>query len=87
MQHFLASNALVVLVQEGRHLDDHPAILEAEARAGSCEAQTIDPATLADHVRSAEAFADLAAAQQEVARLYARWEELEAIVSGRADPT
>jgi hypothetical protein len=36
-----------------------------------------DPAVLADHVKSHEAFAQLAAAEQEVERLYARWSELE----------
>jgi ATP-binding cassette subfamily F protein uup len=54
------------------------AILEAETRAEALQATTSDPAILADHVRSHEAFDALAKAQHEVERLYARWAELEA---------
>jgi ATP-binding cassette subfamily F protein uup len=53
------------------------AIAAAEAKAAQAEAATHDPKVHADHQQSAKAFAALAEAQGEVARLYARWEELE----------
>ncbi|HYO09565.1 MAG TPA: ABC-F family ATP-binding cassette domain-containing protein [Tepidisphaeraceae bacterium] len=53
------------------------AILDAETRVESLQATVSDPAVLADHVRSRDAFDALAKAQHEVERLYARWAELE----------
>ncbi len=57
------------------------AILEAETRVETLQQTVSDPAVLADHVRSRDAFAQLAQAQTEVERLYARWSELDAIHS------
>ncbi len=54
------------------------AILVAEARVEACHTLIADPLTLADHVKSREAFQNLADAQHEVEHLYARWAELEA---------
>jgi ATP-binding cassette subfamily F protein uup len=53
------------------------AILAAETRVEALQATVSDPAVLADHVRSREAFEQLAQAQHEVERLYARWAELD----------
>jgi ATP-binding cassette subfamily F protein uup len=54
------------------------AIAAAEAKAAQVETATHDPKVHADHQASAKAFEALAAAQAEVTRLFARWEELEA---------
>jgi ATP-binding cassette subfamily F protein uup len=54
------------------------AIAAAEAKAAQAETATHDPKVHADHQASAKAFEALAAAQAEVTRLFARWEELEA---------
>ena len=53
-------------------------IAEAEAKASTLEARVADPKIAADHARMAQACRELETAQAEVARLYARWEELEA---------
>jgi len=53
------------------------AILVAETRVQSLQAVVSDPAVLADHVKSREAFAQLADAQHQVETLYARWSDLE----------
>jgi ATP-binding cassette subfamily F protein uup len=58
------------------------AILEAEREAERLEALTRDPATLADHARSAAAYAQLAAASDRVKALYERWAQLEAMQGG-----
>ena len=58
------------------------AILAAEERVEQLEAEANDPDTLADHVRSSQAFAALSDAQAEVKSLYERWAELEALKSG-----
>jgi ATP-binding cassette subfamily F protein uup len=50
----------------------------AEASVESLQARTTDPAVMADHVKLHEAYDQLAAAQHEVERLYARWAELDA---------
>ncbi|MFN7022436.1 MAG: ABC-F family ATP-binding cassette domain-containing protein [Phycisphaerales bacterium] len=52
-------------------------IHQAELAAAAAESRLSDPAVLADHQKMAEACRAAEAAQAEVARLYARWEELE----------
>ncbi len=52
-------------------------IEQAEQRAAAAEARLADPAVISDHGRMAEACRELEAAQEAVAALYARWEELE----------
>ncbi len=54
------------------------AIEKAEAEVVRLEAAMADQAVIADHRRFAQVCADLSAAQQMAAQLYARWEELEA---------
>ncbi len=61
------------------------AILAAEAEISRLEAETNDPAVLADHSRSAAAFASLAAASERVRSLYERWAELERIAAGESE--
>jgi ABC transport system ATP-binding/permease protein len=53
-------------------------ILAAEERVKVVERQTSDPAVVADHRRLQAAYAELDAAQREVALLYERWAELAA---------
>jgi ATP-binding cassette subfamily F protein uup len=52
-------------------------IQSAETRVSELEGRTADPAVAADADALHRVCADLAQAQQEVQRLYARWEELE----------
>jgi len=54
------------------------AIEAAEGRVDALEARVADPEVMADHAAHEAAYSELHAAQQEVERLYARWEELEA---------
>ena len=54
-------------------------IEEAEAAAKAAEQRLADPKVLADHEAMTKACEALSAAQELAARLYARWEELEAI--------
>jgi ATP-binding cassette subfamily F protein uup len=54
------------------------AIAVAEKKAAELEAKLNDPKLLGDHAAYAKACDASAAAQTEVTRLYARWEELEA---------
>ena len=54
-------------------------IEEAEAAAKAAERRLADPKVLADHEAMTKACEALSAAQSLAARLYARWEELEAI--------
>ncbi len=49
----------------------------AEALAATAEKQVNNPTVMADHRKMTDACHDLEAAQAEVAKLYARWEELE----------
>jgi ATP-binding cassette subfamily F protein uup len=56
----------------------HDNIHRAEAEVEALQSLVADPALLADHTRSHDAFAKLADAQQGVERLYARWSELDA---------
>ncbi len=64
--------------KEQRELEGmEAAILAAETKVESLHAVVGDPTVLADHVRSREAFAQLADAQHQVEALYARWSELE----------
>jgi ATP-binding cassette subfamily F protein uup len=53
------------------------AIHAAEELVAKLHAVVEDPAVMADHVKSREAYEKLGAAQHEVERLYARWSELE----------
>ncbi len=54
-------------------------IEEAEAAAAAAERRLGDPAVIADHEAMAKVCEELSAAQELVARLYVRWEELEAL--------
>jgi ATP-binding cassette subfamily F protein uup len=58
------------------------AILEAEQEAERLDALTRVPATVADHARAAEAYAQFAAATDRVKALYERWAQLEAMQGG-----
>ena len=53
-------------------------ILEAEARLDKAQAAAADPEVASDHEALQARHAELADAQAEVERLYARWAELEA---------
>ena len=53
-------------------------ILAAEAAVASAETRLGDPVVVEDHAKMADACRDLHDAQDEVAKLYKRWEELEA---------
>ena len=57
-------------------------ILDAEGVVQKWHKQMEDPAVMADHKRLAEVCEKMHAAQEAVAGLYARWEELESKVSG-----
>jgi ATP-binding cassette subfamily F protein uup len=64
--------------KEQRELEGmEAAILSAEEEARAAQGATEDRVVLADHVKSRAAFDRLAAAQDRVKTLYARWEELE----------
>jgi len=66
--------------KEQREYDSiEAAVLQAEERVEVLQAQSADPAVVADHARLTEVYAALASAQDEVARLYDRWQELEAM--------
>jgi ATP-binding cassette subfamily F protein uup len=53
-------------------------ILDAEAAAAACERATQDPGIASDPGALQASYAGLEAARAEIARLYARWAELEA---------
>ena len=53
------------------------AILVAEEKVEALQAESNDPDLANNHERMTSVWADLAAAQSEVERLYARWSELE----------
>jgi ATP-binding cassette subfamily F protein uup len=55
----------------------HAKIEAAEERAAKAEQKLGEPSVIADHGRMAEACRELETAHGEVAKLYARWEELE----------
>jgi ATP-binding cassette subfamily F protein uup len=55
------------------------AILQAESEVAALESEVADPAVIADHVRLAEAYRQLAESQHRVQQLYDRWAELEAL--------
>jgi ATP-binding cassette subfamily F protein uup len=57
-------------------------IQAAEAKHAECDKAVNDPAVMADARKLEAACAALAAAQREVEKLYARWEELEAKAGG-----
>jgi ATP-binding cassette subfamily F protein uup len=66
--------------KEQRELDGMEAAIElAEQSQAKAEKSVADPAVMADHVRMSAACAELERAQAEVARLYARWQELESL--------
>ena len=50
----------------------------AEARVEKLQGRVVDPSVMIDHVKLHDAYDQLATAQQEVERLYARWAELDA---------
>ena len=50
----------------------------AEASVETFQQRVVDPAVMVDHVKLHEAYDELAKAQHEVERLYARWAELDA---------
>jgi ATP-binding cassette subfamily F protein uup len=52
-------------------------IMAAEAEVEARQARLSDPAVSADHIQMRKAWEAVQAAQEQVARLYARWEELE----------
>jgi len=52
-------------------------VLKAEATLKKCRSITEDPGIATNHLRLQEAYEALKAAEQEVDRLYTRWEELE----------
>ncbi|HVS33106.1 MAG TPA: ABC-F family ATP-binding cassette domain-containing protein [Thermoanaerobaculia bacterium] len=58
------------------------AVLDAETRLDDARRRAGDPAIAADAVALQERFEQLAAAQAEVDRLYARWSELESKLTG-----
>ena len=65
--------------KEQRELEGmEQAILVAESAVQAAQRLTEDPAVLRDHQRLHEAYDRLAAGEQRVKELYARWEELEA---------
>jgi ATP-binding cassette subfamily F protein uup len=65
--------------KEQRELEGmEEAIHAAEARVETLQARVVDPAVMVDHVKLHEAYDELARAQHEVERLYARWAELDA---------
>jgi ATP-binding cassette subfamily F protein uup len=55
------------------------AILQAESEVAALESEVADPAVIADHVRLAEAYRQLAESQHRVQQLYDPWAELEAL--------
>jgi ATP-binding cassette subfamily F protein uup len=57
-------------------------ILAAETRQKEVEARMHEPKIVADPAKLAECWQEMEAAQKEVARLYARWEELEQLQNG-----
>ncbi len=57
-------------------------ILEAEAEVERLQAEAADPALACDHVRAAETYSEMSAAQARVKDLYDRWAVLAAIQSG-----
>jgi ATP-binding cassette subfamily F protein uup len=65
--------------KEQRELEAMEATIHAaEARVATLQARVVDPIVMSDHVKLHEAYDQLAKAQQEVERLYARWAELDA---------
>ena len=58
------------------------AIMQAEEHLESCQAEVDDPKTATNAAKAMEAYDALNAAQAEVARLYERWAELEALQEG-----
>ncbi|MEX0741221.1 MAG: ABC transporter C-terminal domain-containing protein, partial [Phycisphaeraceae bacterium] len=63
--------------KDQRELDQmESTITNAEAEVEKLEAETTDPAVMADHVKLQDACRRLEAAHTRVTHLYARWEEL-----------
>ena len=61
-------------------------ILDAEANVERLETEAASPDIGADHVKATAIYESLAAAQERVRELYARWAVLEAIKQGEAPP-
>jgi ABC transport system ATP-binding/permease protein len=69
--------------KEQRELDSmEQSVLVAEGKLETAKIRTGDPAIASDPTALQTRFAELAAAQREVDRLYARWAELEAKITG-----
>ncbi len=66
--------------REYDNLEQH--LIEAEAEVDRVRGQTEDPTVVTDHVRIQQVYEELKAAEQEVERLYVRWEELETKLQG-----
>jgi ATP-binding cassette subfamily F protein uup len=64
--------------EQREHGGIEAAIAAAERNASAADAKVNDPKLIADHVAYAKACDALSAAQNEIARLYARWAELDA---------
>ena len=57
-------------------------ITVAEERVEELQQQMVEPDVVSDPARAAECWQELEAAQQEVERLYSRWDELEELRGG-----
>lgn len=57
-------------------------ILQAETDVEQLEEKVADPELMNDHVKAAETYKALSAAQDQVKKLYARWAELESMAKG-----
>ena len=60
-------------------------ILDAESRVEEVQAKAADTTLMSDHLEAARIYEELAAAEQVVKDLYARWAELESIREGSPD--
>ena len=58
------------------------AIATAEAKVTELETAIADPAVFSDYTRAGMVTTELEAAKREVERLFARWQELDAIATG-----
>jgi len=71
--------------KDQRELDGmEAAILEAEERVAAIEAEAAERGGAGDHAAATAAYERLASEQEEVRRLYERWQELEAMRQGVA---
>ena len=73
-----ASKGKRLSYMEQRDWDAIPGLIEAaEKKAAVIEAKMAEPAVMNDRKKMADACAEFEKIQQEVTKLYARWEELE----------